>query len=162
MIELSTREVQLGGDVSVKLRLTTKAIGAHKLKYGKDSPPLLSLLLALEDYDARIDLLGAALQYPGHQNPIRDGGELLDALTDAGYSPEDVDKLIVNLLGDCGLIGMTDLDKYQKAARANSDRITQRLLGLLTSTPEEPAEEPDYEIVEDGEAEANPTPILLT
>ena len=156
MLELSTREVTLTDGSSVHLRLTTKAIGKHKLKYGKDSPPLLSLLLALEDYEARVDLLDAALKYPGNNNAIKDGSDLLDALTDAGYSPADIDRLIIDLCGDCGLIGMTDLGKYQEAARANSDRITEKLLGLLTGTPVSELVETG-DAAPAGEAEENPT-----
>ena len=149
-MSLNVMELNLDGK-TVCLRLTTKAIGAFVLKHGmKDAPPIASVLGAMDNLDAKCDLLTGALTYPDNHNTIRSGDALLDMLADEGYTPEDINWMILDLAKQAGLVGQEDCGRLKEASQANTSSTVDKLVGLLRGTmdvtggsSQEPAEATD-------------------
>ncbi len=133
-MSLTVTEVRLGEQTAL-LRLTTKSIGTFVLKHGmKDAPPIASVLGAMDNLDAKCDLLTGALSYPDNHNTVRSGEALLDLLADAGYTPEEVNGLILDLAKQAGLVGPEDCGRLKDASKANSTGTVDKLVGLLNGT----------------------------
>ena len=151
-MSLNVKEITMADGSTVQLRLTSKAICAYALKHGTEgAPPLVSVLNAIDDMDARIALLHGALRFPGSPNMSMEGAELLDLLTDAGYGRGKVNSLILDLAAEAGLVEQEDLPDLQEAINANDKKLVARLARFLDG-----AAEP--ETAPEGEEDPAPTP----
>lgn len=141
------------GDTEVTLRLTSKALLNYNLKHGsKSATPLVAVLDSLTNYNARIDLLTNALQYPESKNSVKDGAQLLDLLADNGYKREEVNQLILELCNESGLIGDDDYLGLTQAVETSGVRMIGTLTDLLTGRPVG-----DADAAEAAEEDENPT-----
>ena len=158
-MSLNTREIPVRGQ-SAALRLSSKGIAKYLTDHGTEgAPPLVSLMLATEDFTCRVDLLEQALTFPGNENSIRRGGDLLDALVDEGYSMDDVNALILDLLHDCGMVDGEGLTRLVTAARKNSGRIVKGLENLLAGNGMEADGPQTPQEAQDGPEPENPITI---
>lgn len=143
------------GETTVSLRLTASKLHSYIKDYSnEEQSPLLSVLDAMESLKNKAGLFTAALQYKGNENSIKDGWELLDMLTDSGYSVLDVKRLIVELAEQSGLVEHDDaasvLDAIEKGNRKFIDTVAKVIAG---ENPEKDVPAADSEQSE----EENPT-----
>lgn len=124
------------GDTEVTLRLTSKALLNFNLKHGSEgTSPLVALLSAVDDIGARMDLLTTALNHPDNKNKIKDGGQLLDFLTDNSWDRDAVNILILELAQESGLISCEELSSLIDPVTENGKRLVEKLADLLSGKP---------------------------
>lgn len=139
----------------VQLRLTMAKLQKYLEKTGGvNMAPLLGVLDAVNNLDKKIQLLTAALTWPGNpnKNVTLDGAELLDLLADEGMSARDMDGMILELAQAGGLIDEDQREELAGALERGNEvlfgTICDALAGNTPDTTETaPAEEPE-----------NPTP----
>ena len=82
---MKTYNLTLEDGTELTLRLTSTAIAAYVKAHGIPGAALLTdIAAAADDIEKQITLLSKALQHPGNNNKIKDGGRLLDLLADEG------------------------------------------------------------------------------
>lgn len=154
-MSLNVHEIRLG-DQTVTLRLTSKALLQFNLKHGVEgNSPAVAVLGAISDYAARIDLFTNALTYPGNGNAVKDGGQLLDLLSDNSWDRDAVNQLILDLAAESGLLKPEEAADLMDCVCENGSRMVRTLGSLLRGiNPHE-----DSPAAEEAEAdgEANPT-----
>lgn len=147
-------EIALGEDV-IQLRLTTAKLEAYLKNTDSDqNNPLIGVLDAMTLLPKRVKLLTAALQWPGNQNKIKDGADLLDKLLDDGKKPSQISDMILELAAMAGLMEEDDLASMIEANRQGNNKFRQALLGMMAG--KEPAGTADP-AAPDPQAEENPT-----
>ena len=147
-------EIALGDDV-IQLRLTTAKLEAYLKNTDSDqNNPLIGVLDAMTLLPKRVKLLTAALQWPGNQNTIKDGADLLDKLLDDGKKPSQISDMILELAAMAGLMEDADLASMIEANRQGNDKFRKALLDMMAG--KEPADAADP-AVPDSQAEENPT-----
>ena len=153
MLQLNVRTIELDDGLSVSLRLTSKAIGAYLKTYGEPGQlPLAVLMRATEEFEPRASLLNGAMKYPDNQNKIKTGDELLDMLSASGWTWDDVNELIVELMRDAGFVDDENRDILIDSLRKNTRRVISQFADLLSGEgPSEPENAPEKD------EEENPT-----
>lgn len=149
-MSLNLNAMSLGlGDETVTLRLTARAIRNYAKKHGENGAnPLVAVLSAADDLEAKIDLFTAALSYNGNNNRIKDGADLLDLMADSNMGRKKINRTIVELAVDAGLMDDDQRDKLSEALDNNDDKFIDIVIGVMTgeSGPElAGAEEPSPE-----------------
>lgn len=125
------------GDREFTLRLTSKALLNYNQKHGQEATsPLVAVLQAVEDLDARIDLLSNALNHPENKNSLKDGGTLLDLMADDyAWSNAKVNELILTLAHESGLLDEDDYLSLIDPVAENGKKLISTLSNLLTGNP---------------------------
>lgn len=124
------------GDKTVTLRLTTRAIRNYAQKHGeKGANPLVAVLSAVDDLDAKIELFSAALTHPGNDNPVKDGADLLDLMADNCMGHKEISRTIVDLAVAAGLVDSEQGTNLAEAVDTNNDQFVAILTGVLTGKP---------------------------
>lgn len=151
-LTLNAKTLNLG-DKTVTLRLTTRAIRNYANKHGaKGSNPLVAVLSAVDDLDAKIDLFTAALTYSGNDNPIKTGEDLLDLMADNDMGRKEVNRTIVDLAVDAGLMDDDQRSDLSAALDKNDDKFMDIVIGVMTGEST-----PDSGEAEETSQEENPT-----
>lgn len=147
-------EIALGEDI-IQLRLTTAKLEAYLKNTDSDqNNPLIGVLDAMTLLPKRVKLLTAALQWPGNQNKIKDGADLLDKLLDDGKKPSQISDMILELAAMAGLMEDDDLASMIEANRQGNGKFRKALLDMMAG--KEPAGAADP-AAPDPQAEENPT-----
>lgn len=131
---MKTYEIQLNSGKTVTLRLTSRALSAYIKEHGlPGAAPLVSVMNAVNDMDALIALLTAAMRYPGAvvDKELATGAELLDALADEDKGDVYIKGLVVQLARDAGLVDDQGAKELADAAGANSTQLVSKIAALL-------------------------------
>ena len=131
---MKTYEIQLNSGKTVTLRLTSRALSNYIKEHGlPGAAPLVSVMNAVNDMDALIALLSAAMRYPGSvvDKEISTGAELLDALADEDKGDVYIKGLVVQLARDAGLVDDQGAKELADAAGANSAQLVSKIAALL-------------------------------
>lgn len=125
------------GEATLTLRLTSKALLNFNLKHGAaGQSPVVAVLSALDDMDARIDLLSNALNHPENKNAVRNGADLLDMMADDPNWPRDeVNHLILELAHQSGLLSSEDFTNLLEPVAQNGKKLISTLADLLVGKP---------------------------
>ncbi len=139
----------LGGEV-FKLRLTLA--GQKQLQQKNPDMPVLATVMSAADDPADMEnLLTAALNWEGNQNPVHDGAELYDRMVDAGYcGAKRFMEVALNIAHNAGLIDEDERRKVCAGVTRQLDRAFDDLAG-----------DPADDGAEEGE-EGSEGPILKT
>ena len=153
MLNVKTIKLDEGKDVT--LRLTSKALCAFIKSHGvQDAPVMVSILSAIDNLESRIGLFTKALNHTDNKNTVKDGETLLDYLADLGYNRSDVNRLIMELAQEAGLVTREEMDSLLEAAEENGSNTLNSMVRLLKGeklTPDIPGAEGQTE------AKGNPT-----
>lgn len=131
---MKTYEIQLNSGKAVTLRLTSRALSNYIKEHGlPGAAPLVSVMNAVNDMDALIALLTAAMRYPGSvvDKELATGAELLDALADEDKGDVYIKGLVVQLARDAGLVNDQGAKELADAAGANSAQLVSKIAALL-------------------------------
>lgn len=131
---MKTYEIQLNSGKTVTLRLTSRALSNYIKEHGlPGAAPLVSVMNAVNDMDALIALLTAAMRYPGSvvDKELATGAELLDALADEDKGDVYIKGLVVQLARDAGLVDDQGAKELADAAGANSAQLVSKIAALL-------------------------------
>lgn len=154
-MEYNTVKIALTDNNEVQLRLSTKAlIGYHKNHGIEGAPIVASVMNAVDDLEAKAALLTAAMRWPGNPNDLKviSGGEdLMDWMIASGYDHDDINRVIVQLAQNAGLVTDDEAQRLDAAAATASSRWVDRLDKLLRG------ENPDAAAGDDTEDDGNPT-----
>ena len=131
-MSLNVSKINVGG-TEVTLRLTSKALLNFNLKHGTaGQSPLVAVLSALDDMDARIHLFTNALLHPENKNPVKDGADLLDMFADdPSWGRAEVDHLILELSHQSGLLSGEDFTSLMEPVAQNSKKLISVLSDLM-------------------------------
>ena len=153
-MSLNVKTITVGG-TEVTLRLTSKALLSFNLKHGAaGQSPVVAVLSALDDMEARINLFTNALTHPDNKNTVKNGADLLDMMADdtLDWSRDRVDSLILDLAEDSGLLSNEDHLNLLEPVEQNRKKLVSTLADLLVGKPVGTAgTEPQ------GDSEGNPT-----
>lgn len=153
IMSLNVHEIQLR-EQTVTLRLTSKALLNYSLKHGVEgNSPAVAVLNAVGDYNARADLFTNALLHPENKNTVKDGHTLQDVLTDNGWDRDDVNKLILDLAVEAGLLKADEAETLAECAAANGAKVVNTLGKLLRGDRVGYEAQPD---ADNATEEANP------
>lgn len=131
---MKTFDLNLEGDKIVSLRLTSQALSKYIKEHGiPGAAPVVSVLNAVNDLDALMALLTAAMRYKGAvaDKDIPTGGELLDLLADEDRGDLYVRGLVVRLALDAGLLDEAGAHELEEAMAANSALVVSKVAQLL-------------------------------
>lgn len=125
------------GDKNLTLRLTSRAIMNYAKKHGSEgSSPVIAVLEAVNNIEARADLLTAALGHPDNHNDIKDGYKLLDLMADSGsWDRHIVNDTILELARQSGLLTDDDYLSLIDPVRENGTKLIATMAKLLTGQP---------------------------
>jgi len=126
------------GDQEFTLRLTSKAVMNYAKKHGTDGgSPVIAVLEAVNNLEAKGDLLTNALNHPENKNKIKDGYLLLDLMADdpIWQEPEAKNKLILDLAHESGLLGDDDYDSLLVPVAESNRNLISTMAKLLTGQP---------------------------
>lgn len=142
------------GDKTLTLRLTSRAIMNYCKKHGSEGgSPVIAVLEAVNNIEARADLLTAALGHPDNHNEIKDGYKLLDLMADSGsWDRHCINDTILELARQSGLLTDEDFLSLIDPVRENGEKLISTMARLLTGKPVEDTV-PDSQ----GEQAENPT-----
>lgn len=130
-MSLNVHEIQLR-EQTITLRLTSKALLNYSLKHGVEgNSPAVAVLNAVGDYSARADLFTNALNHPDHKNAVKDGCVLQDLLADNGWDRDMVNKLILDLAVEAGLLKEEEAATLFECAAENGAKVVNTLGKLL-------------------------------
>lgn len=153
-MSLNVHEIQLG-DQTITLRLTSKALLNYSMKHGVEgNSPAVAVLNAIGNYAAREDLFTKALSHPDNKNTVKDGSTLQDLLADHGWDRDDVNKLILDLAAEAGLLKDGEVADLLDCAKANGVKVVSTLGRLLRG---DRMDAPVEQESSDGSSEENPT-----
>ena len=132
-MSLNVATINVDG-ATVTLRLTSKALLNFNLKHGATGQsPVVAVLSALDDMEARIDLFTNALNHPENKNEVKDGAKLLDMMADDLCWPRDqVNRLILELAHESGLLSGEDFTSLIDPVEQNGKKLISVLADLLT------------------------------
>lgn len=126
------------GDQEVTLRLTSKAIMNYCKKHGAEGgSPVIAVLEAVNNIEAKGDLLTNALTHPENHNKIKDGFALLDLMADdpSWKEPKCKNALILDLAHEAGLLGDEDYMSLVDPVADSSKTLIDTMARLLTGKP---------------------------
>ena len=154
-MEYNTVKIALSDNTEVQLRLSTKALISYHKNHGIEGAPIVaSVMNAVDDLEAKAALLTAAMRWPGNPNDLKViscGEDLMDWMVSSGYDHDDINRVIVQLAQNAGLVTDDEAQRLDAAAVTASSRWVDRLDKLLRG------ENPDAAAGDDTEAEGNPT-----
>lgn len=152
-MSLNVVEISVG-EKNLTLRLTSRAIMNYCKKHGSEGgSPVIAVLEAVNNIEARADLLTAALGHPDNRNEIKDGYKLLDLMADSGsWDRHIINDTILELARQSGLLTMEDYLSLIDPVRENGEKLISTMARLLSGKPVEDAA-PDAQ----GEQAENPT-----
>lgn len=153
-MSLNVKTITVAG-AEATLRLTSKALLSFNLKHGAaGQSPVVAVLSALDDMEARIDLFTNALSHPGNKNAVKNGADLLDMMADDAFdwSRDRVNRLILELAEESGLLSSEDFANLLEPVEQNGRKLISTLADLLTGKPVGPAG-----AAPEGDGEENPT-----
>lgn len=132
-MSLNVKSINVGG-TTVTLRLTSKALLNFNLKHGTaGQSPVVAVLSALDDQEARITLFTNALCHPESKNSVKDGADLLDMFADDPYWERNaVNMLILELAEASGLLTSEDASALTEPVALNDKKLISVLSDLLT------------------------------
>lgn len=136
-MSLNVKTIMVNG-TEVTLRLTSKALLNFNLKHGTaGQSPVVAMLSALDDMEARIDLFTNALNYPDNKNAVKNGADLLDMMADDEFewSRDCVNRLILELAEESGLLSSEDFSSLLEPVEQNSKKLISALANLLAGKP---------------------------
>lgn len=136
-MSLNVKTIAVSG-TEVTLRLTSKALLNFNLKHGAaGQSPVVAVLSALDDMEARIDLFTNALNHPESKNTVRNGADLLDLMADDEYawSRDQVNRLILELAEESGLLSSEDFSNLLAPVEQNGKKLISTLADLLAGKP---------------------------
>lgn len=135
-MSLNVKTIQVG-DQEFSLRLTSKAIMSYCKKHGSEGgSPVIAVLEAVNNIEAKIDLLTAALTFPDTKNKLRDGSTLLDQMADdPAWTPKRKNELILDLALESGLLSEEDYVALIDPVEENSKQLITTMARLLTGKP---------------------------
>lgn len=136
-MSLNVSTINVGAS-EVTLRLTSKSLLNFNLKHGAaGQSPVVAVLSALDDMEARIDLFTNALNHPGNKNTVRNGADLLDMMADVAFdwSRDRVNRLILELAEESGLLSSEDFTNLLEPVAQNGRKLISTLADLLTGKP---------------------------
>lgn len=135
-MSLNVNTITVSG-TEVTLRLTSKALLNFNLKHGAaGQSPVVAVLSALDDMDARIHLFTNALTYPDNKNTVKDGADLLDMMADdVCWSRDEVNRLILELAHQSGLLSNEDFTNLLEPVAQNGKKLISTLADLLAGKP---------------------------
>ena len=124
-------------DREYTLRLTSRAVMNYSKKHGSEGgSPVIAVLEAINNIEARADLLTAALGHPDNHNEIKDGYKLLDLMADSGsWDRHIVNDTILELARQAGLLTDEDYLALIDPVRDNSEKLISTMASLLTGKP---------------------------
>lgn len=123
-----------------QLRLTTAKLEEYlKNTDGDQNNPLLGVLDAMTLLPKRIKLFTAALQWPGNQNTVKSGAELLDRLLDDGVKPREISNIILELAAMAGLMDEDELEDMMKANQLGTEKFTKAIMDMMAGKESEQA-----------------------
>lgn len=136
-MSLNVNRINVNGK-EVTLRLTTKGLLNFNLKHGAaGQSPVVAVLSALDDMEARIDLFTNALNHPDNTNSVKNGADLLDMMADDTFdwSRDRVDSLILDLAEESGLLSNEDHFNLLAPVEQNRKKLISTLADLLVGKP---------------------------
>lgn len=120
------------GNKTVQLRLTAAALAKHCEEFGdKGQNPIVCVVDALDNLPAKISLLTKALNFPGNQNNVRNGADLLDLLAEENKTQDDANCLILDIARTCGQLDEDDLADLRNAVCDHNKKLISGIVGLL-------------------------------
>ena len=152
---MSLKVVEISvGEKMLTLRLTSRAIMNYCKKHGSEGgSPVIAVLEAVNNIEARADLLTAALGHPDNHNEIKDGYKLLDMMADSGsWDRHIINDTILELARQSGLLTDEDYLSLIEPVRENGEKLISTMARLLSGKPVEDTA-PDAQ----GERAENPT-----
>lgn len=143
------------GEHTLTLRLTSKAIMNYSKKHGSEGgSPIIAVLEAVNNIEARADLLTNALNHPENQNKIKDGYTLLDLMADSGsWDRHAINDTILELARQSGLLTDDDYLSLIDPIRENGENLISAMAKLLSGKPVGGEET----VANGAPAEGNPT-----
>ena len=143
------------GEHTLTLRLTSKSIMNYSKKHGADGgSPVIAVLEAVNNIEARADLLTNALNHPENQNKIKDGYTLLDLMADSGsWDRHIINDTILELARQSGLLTDEDYLSLIDPVRENGKKLISTMAKLLSGK----AVDEDAEGSSADTTEENPT-----
>lgn len=129
---MKTYNLTLEDGTELTLRLTSASIAAYVKAHGIPGAALLTdIVSAADDIEKQIALLSKALQHPGNNNQIKDGGKLLDLLADEGKGATFRRTLIIQLAHDAGICNDEQAAELEKAALEGGAVLVSNLATVL-------------------------------
>lgn len=142
-------------DEEFQLRLTTAKLEEYlKNTDGDQNNPLIGVLDAMTLLPKRIKLLTAALQWPGNQNTVKSGAELLDRLLDDGVKPREISNMILELAAMAGLLEEDDLEGMMEANQQGTEKFTQAIMDMMAGREQEQTAPAGNDAQENGDSPA--------
>lgn len=143
-------------DEEFHLRLTTAKLEEYlKNTGGDENNPLIGVLDAMALLPKRIKLFTAALQWPGNQNTVKSGAELLDRLLDDGVKPREISNIILELAAMAGLMDEDELEDMMQANQRGTKKFTKAIMDMMAGKEPEKAAPAEGAAQENGDS---PTP----
>lgn len=135
-MSLNVKSITVNG-TEVTLRLTSKALLNFNLKHGAaGQSPVVAVLSALDDMEARIDLFTNALSHPDNKNTVKNGADLLDLMADDPcWARDQANCLILELAYESGLLSGEDFSSLLEPVAQNSKKLISTLADLLAGKP---------------------------
>lgn len=152
-MSLNVTEISVG-EKTLTLRLTSRAIMNYCKKHGSEGgSPVIAVLEAVNNIEARADLLTAALGHPDNHNEVKDGYKLLDLMADSGsWDRHIINDTILELARQSGLLTDEDYLSLIDPVRENGEKLISTMARLLAGKPVEESS-PDSQ----GDQAENPT-----
>ena len=125
-------------DQVFSLRLTSKGIMNYSKKHGTDGgSPVIAVLEAVNNIEAKADILTNALLHPENANKVKDGYTLLDLMADdpEWKAPQAKNVLILELARDAGLLSDEDYSSLLEPVTESSKALIDAMSRLLTGNP---------------------------
>ena len=155
---MKTYHLTLEDGTELTLRLTSASIAAYVKAHGIPGAALLTdIVSAADDIEKQITLFSKALQHPGNNNQIKDGGKLLDLLADEGKGAAFRRTLIIQLAHDAGICSNEQAADLERAAVEGGAVLVSNLAAVLarSNAAGEDEETPDEQA--DTSEGKNPT-----
>lgn len=127
---MKTLNLKLDGQ-DIALRLTSAKLVEYAESAGTGGNTLFAVMDALDNIPRQESLFSAALTWPGNQNTIQDGADLLDALIDEDYDPVARKELVLDLAVVSGVINRDNAAKALAAIHIGDNRVMDIAVGLL-------------------------------
>ena len=95
------------------------------------------------------------MQWPGNQNTVKSGAELLDRLLDDGVKPGEISNIILELAAMAGLMDEDELEGMMQANQLGTEKFTKAIMDMMAGREPEKAAPAGDEPQENGDS---PTP----
>lgn len=155
---MKTYNLTLEDGTELTLRLTSTAIAAYVKAHGIPGAALLTdIAAAADDIEKQITLFSKALQHPGNNNKIKDGGRLLDLLADEGKDAAFRRTLIIQLAHDAGICNDAEAAELERSAAAGGAILVSSIAAVLARTNAGGEDAEALDTKADASGQKNPT-----